>query len=44
VGFREFTLAKSSLNVMSLGAKKGEKVLIRAVGEDAEELISANEH
>ena len=43
--------AKSSLNVMSLGAKKGEKVLIRAEGEDAEEavgalveLISANEH
>lgn len=43
--------AKSSLNVMSLGAKKGEKIVIRAEGEDAEEavdalvgLISANEH
>lgn len=43
--------AKSSLNVMSLGAKKGEQIIIRADGEDAEEavdalveLISKNEH
>jgi phosphocarrier protein HPr len=43
--------AKSSLNVMSLGAKKGERIVIRAEGGDAEEavgalveLISANEH
>lgn len=42
--------AKSSLKVMSLGAKKGEKIVIRAEGEDAQEavdtlveLISANE-
>lgn len=43
--------AKSSLNVMTLGAKKGDEIVIRAEGEDAEEavnalvaLISTNEH
>ena len=33
--------AKSPLNVMSLGAKKGEKVLIRAEGEYAEKAVEA---
>ena len=43
--------AKSSLKIMTLGAKKGDSVIIRAEGEDAEEavealaeLISADEH
>ena len=43
--------AKSPLTVMSLGAKEGEKILIKAEGDDAEEavdalveFISANEH
>ncbi|TCJ18901.1 HPr family phosphocarrier protein [Rubrobacter taiwanensis] len=43
--------AKSSLKVMTLGAKKGDRVIIRAEGEDARqavdalvELISADEH
>jgi phosphocarrier protein HPr len=42
--------AKSSLKIMTLGAKKGDKIVIRAKGGDAEEaldalteLISANE-
>jgi phosphocarrier protein HPr len=42
--------AKSTLKVMTLGAKKDDKILIRAEGEDAEaavdalvELISAEE-
>ncbi len=42
--------AKSSLKIMTLGAKKGDKIVIRAEGGDAEEaldalteLISANE-
>ncbi len=43
--------AKSSLKLMTLGAKKGDKITIRAEGEDAQEavdaltqLISADEH
>jgi len=43
--------AKSSLKLMTLGAKKGDNITIRAEGEDAEEavvaltdLISADEH
>jgi phosphocarrier protein HPr len=43
--------AKSSLKIMTLGAKKGDSIIIRAEGEDAEEavdtlaeLISADEH
>jgi phosphocarrier protein HPr len=43
--------AKSSMKVMTLGAKQGEEVIIRAEGDDAEEavealveLISQNEH
>jgi phosphotransferase system HPr (HPr) family protein len=43
--------AKSSLKVMTLAAKKGDEITIRAVGEDAEEaveslvdLISQEEH
>lgn len=43
--------AKSSLNLMTLGATQGDKLLIRADGEDAEaavealaELISSEEH
>ena len=43
--------AKSSLKIMTLGAKKGDKIVVRAEGEDAEEavnalvgLISENEH
>ena len=33
--------AKSSLKVMTLGAKKDDKLSIRAVGEDAEEAVDA---
>lgn len=33
--------AKSSLKVMTLGAKKGDKLSIQAVGEDAEEAVEA---
>ncbi len=33
--------AKSSMKIMSLGAKKGEKVVIRAEGDDAEEAVEA---
>jgi phosphocarrier protein HPr len=43
--------AKSSMKVMTLGAKKGDEIVIRAEGDDAEEavetlveLISQNEH
>jgi phosphotransferase system HPr (HPr) family protein len=43
--------AKSPMKIMTLGAKKGEKVIIRAEGDDAEEavealatLISAKDH
>jgi phosphocarrier protein HPr len=43
--------AKSSLKLMTLGAKKGDKITIRAEGEDAQEavdtltqLISIDEH
>ena len=43
--------AKSSMKVMTLGAKKGDEIVIRAEGDDAEEavealveLISRNEH
>ncbi len=43
--------AKSSLKIMTLGAKKGDRIIIRAEGDDAEdavdaltELISADEH
>lgn len=43
--------AKSSLKLMTLGARKGDKLTIRAEGEDAKEavdalveLISAGEH
>jgi len=43
--------AKSSLKIMTLGAKKGDSIVIRAEGDDAEEavdalaeLISADEH
>ena len=43
--------AKSSLKIMTLGAKKGDTIVIRAEGDDAEEavdalaeLISAEEH
>ena len=43
--------AKSSLKIMTLGAKKGDHILIRAEGDDAEEaiealveLISADDH
>ncbi len=43
--------AKSSLKIMTLGAKKGDTIVIRAEGNDAEEavdalaeLISAEEH
>jgi phosphocarrier protein HPr len=43
--------AKSSLKIMTLGAKKGDTIVIRAEGDDAEEavdalaeLISAGEH
>ena len=33
--------AKSSMMVMTLGAKKGEKVVIQAKGEDAESAVDA---
>lgn len=43
--------AKSSLKIMTLGAKKGDSITIRAEGNDAQEavdalaeLISADEH
>ena len=43
--------AKSSMKIMTLAAKKGDEIVIRAEGEDAEEavealadLISENEH
>ena len=43
--------AKSSLKIMTIGAKKGDKITISAEGEDAQEavdaltqLISADEH
>ena len=43
--------AKSSLKIMTLGARKGDTIVIRAEGDDAEEavetlaeLISADEH
>ena len=33
--------AKSTLNIMSLGAKKGERIKLRASGKDAEEAVEA---
>jgi phosphocarrier protein HPr len=43
--------AKSSMKLMTLGAKKGDEIVIRAEGDDAEEavealveFISKNEH
>jgi len=33
--------AKSSLRLMTLGAKKGDKIVIRAEGEDAEDAVAA---
>lgn len=33
--------AKSSMKVMTLGAKQGEEVVIRAEGGDAEEAVEA---
>ena len=33
--------AKSPMKLMTLGAKKGDKVLIRATGEDEEEAVEA---
>jgi phosphotransferase system HPr (HPr) family protein len=43
--------AKSSMKIMTLAAKKGDEIVIRAEGEDAQvavdalvELISQNEH
>ena len=33
--------AKSPLKIMTLGARKGDKVTIRAEGEDAEEAVEA---
>ncbi|CAA9424435.1 MAG: Phosphotransferase system, phosphocarrier protein HPr [uncultured Rubrobacteraceae bacterium] len=33
--------AKSSMKVMTLAAKKGDEVIIRAEGEDAEEAVEA---
>jgi phosphocarrier protein HPr len=33
--------AKSSLKIMTLGAKKGDSIIIRAEGEDAEEAVDA---
>jgi phosphotransferase system HPr (HPr) family protein len=43
--------AKSPMKIMALGAKKGDEMVIRAEGEDAEEavktlveLVSKNEH
>lgn len=33
--------AKSTLKLMTLGAHKGDRIVIRAEGEDAEEAVSA---
>ena len=33
--------AKSSLKIMTLGARKGDRVTIRAEGDDAEEAVQA---
>ena len=33
--------AKSSLKVMALGTKKGDRIIIRAEGEDAQEAVDA---
>ena len=33
--------AKSSLKIMTLGAKKGDEITIRAEGDDAEEAVEA---
>jgi phosphocarrier protein HPr len=33
--------AKSSLKIMTLGARKGDRVTIRAEGDDAEEAVDA---
>lgn len=33
--------AKSSLKIMSLGAKQGQEITIRATGDDAEEAVEA---
>jgi phosphocarrier protein HPr len=33
--------AKSSMKIMTLGAKKGDEVIIRAKGDDAEEAVEA---
>jgi phosphocarrier protein HPr len=33
--------AKSSLKIMTLGAKKGDQITIRAEGDDAEEAVEA---
>lgn len=33
--------AKSALKLMTLGAHKGDRIVIRAEGEDAEEAVSA---
>ena len=33
--------AKSSLKIMTLGAKKGDEIVIRAEGDDAEEAVEA---
>ena len=33
--------AKSSLKIMTLGARKGDKLTIRAEGDDAEEAVDA---
>ena len=33
--------AKSSMKVMTLGAKKGDEIVIRAEGDDAEEAVEA---
>jgi phosphocarrier protein HPr len=33
--------AKSSLKIMTLGARKGDRVTIRAEGDDAEEAVEA---
>jgi phosphocarrier protein HPr len=39
-GYKEAN-AKSSMKIMTLGAKKGDEVIIRAEGEDAEEAVDA---
>ncbi len=33
--------AKSSMKIMTLGAKKGDEIVIRAQGDDAEEAVEA---